>query len=159
MVAAHVTWFCLILRTLIYAIMGLDILVPDDLDLLIIGPLFEDLLLWVFAALAEEVLRLIPVVLVINHVFRSPENIRRASIFRVCVITAVLFGAAHVINGIPLWFAVLNQGMGGLIFNIAFLKAGGLHDRHARGLFVSTTVHFLCNMTLLFMLVLFGPPA
>lgn len=156
MIGIDIAWLYLVIRPVTIGLIGLGV-TPFG-GSLFTDSLFLDLLLFPFAALAEELMRILPIMVVMDFVAKHPENSRRSSIFRACVITAILFGAAHVINGLPLWFAIANQGMSGFIYNMTFLKAGGLHDRPVRGILASSTVHFLFNMTISFIFACFGPP-
>src|SRR3989344_6876434 len=90
-------------------------------------------------------------------VFRFPLAIAiyfELSLKRVLIVALVLsalFGIAH--GGIHNIFI---QGVSGFIYSILFLKAGGLQKNYTKALTVTTTMHFLYNMTLVGIVIVKG---
>lgn len=96
------------------------------------------------AILVEEALRLGPLALAVRLAGRNATVVLGA-----VVVTAALFGAAHVSNGLPLTFVLLCQGVVGFVMNLLFLKVGGLHRRMLRGFLYAYAFHLTFDMVIL----------
>lgn len=92
----------------------------------------------------EEIVRLLPLALTVRFSRRSPGAVMSAA-----VITAALFGAAHVTNGLPLWFTIICQGATGFVMNLLYLKGGGLHGRWFRGFLTALAFHVAFDYAIL----------
>jgi len=97
-----------------------------------------------FSVFIEELLRLGPLAIVVRIAGRSETAVLAAA-----AITAALFGAAHVSNGLPLGFVLICQGVVGFVMNLLFLKVGGLHRRMVRGFLFSFAFHLTFDMVIL----------
>jgi Type II CAAX prenyl endopeptidase Rce1-like len=84
----------------------------------------------------EEMFRLLPLALTVKFSRRG-----KVAVLMAAVVTAALFGAAHVSNGLPLWFVLICQGVTGLVMNLLYLKGGGLQGQWFRGFAYALAFH------------------
>lgn len=92
----------------------------------------------------EEIVRLLPLAVVTRVSRRNAVAVMTAA-----VVTAALFGAAHVSNGLPLWFTLICQGVTGFAMNLLYLKGGGLHGRWFRGFLTALAFHVAFDYAIL----------
>lgn len=101
----------------------------------------------------EEILRLAPLALAVRFSKGNP-----AASLTVASVTAALFGAAHVAVGLPLWLALLCQGVEGFTLNLLYLKGGGLQGRRTHGFLYALAFHLVFDFYLLAPTLFFGGP-
>lgn len=92
----------------------------------------------------EEIVRLLPLALTVRFSRRNPVAVMVAA-----VVTAALFGAAHVSNGLPLWFVLICQGVTGFAMNLLYLKGGGLQGQWFRGFLYALAFHVAFDYAIL----------
>lgn len=96
------------------------------------------------SVVVEEVVRLFPLAIIARLAPRRP-----VPVLGTAVVTAALFGAAHVTNGLPLGFVLLCQGVVGFVMNLLYLKVGGLHRRMLRGFLFTVAFHLAFDLVIL----------
>lgn len=99
----------------------------------------------------EEIVRLLPLALTVRFSRRNPVAVMVAA-----VVTAALFGAAHVSNGLPLWFVLICQGVTGFAMNLLYLKGGGLQGQWFRGFLYALAFHVAFDYAILIPALLLG---
>lgn len=92
----------------------------------------------------EECVRLLPLALTVRFSRRNAVAVMVAA-----VVTAALFGAAHVSNGLPLWFVLVCQGVTGFVMNLLYLKGGGLQGQWFRGFLYALAFHVAFDYAIL----------
>lgn len=101
--------------------------------------------LLVFFALFEEAMFRLPLMIAVDT--DAGEGV--ALLF--AAVLSVIFGVLHggIIN-------VFLQGAGGFMCCILFLKCGGYQKKYVQALAVSTTAHFLWNLSVCFIGIYYG---
>lgn len=67
----------------------------------------------------------------------------------VLVSTSIVFGVAHMANGIALWIVLSSQAVGGLAYSLTYLKFGGLDGDIMSGYAVACACHIAWNAMVL----------
>jgi len=80
-------------------------------------------------SIVEEAMRLSPIALVIFLTKNESKGTRNGIIWSMTVITAVIFGMMHVNITGSILKGVLIQGVCGLLFNVLYLRTGGLDGK------------------------------
>lgn len=101
----------------------------------------------------EEVIRLLPLAVVARLFGRH-----RGIVLGAAIVTAALFGAAHMSNGLPFWFVLTCQGVTGFVMNLLYLKVGGLHRRMLRGFLFSLAFHLTFDFVIIVPALLLRQP-
>lgn len=99
--------------------------------------LINFLLILFSAAAIEEIMFRVPLIFILNV-----SDSRPFLVFNVLAISAV-FGMLH--GG---FMNILFQGAAGVFFSAAFLKGGAINDNPGKGFFIATFIHFLLNVIL-----------
>lgn len=84
----------------------------------------------------EEVIFRLPLALFVKFKANLP------TILIMSVISSILFGYAH-----GSWGNVMNQGVGGLVYCVVFLKCGGLQGRYKKAFFSAFGAHLLFDLS------------
>ncbi|HTK04918.1 MAG TPA: hypothetical protein VL500_05000 [Candidatus Eisenbacteria bacterium] len=92
----------------------------------------------------EECLRLAPLAVTVRI---APRN--ATAVLGAAAVTAALFGAAHVTNGLPLHYVLVCQGVVGFVMNLLYLKVGGLHGHKVRGFLFALAFHLTFDLVII----------
>ena len=101
--------------------------------------------LLIFMALIEEIMFRLPLAVAVEA--RAPK----ATILLFAAVLSLAFGLLH--GGI---LNIFIQGFGGFMYCVLFLKCGGYQKKYSQALAVSTTAHFLWNLSVSFTAIYFG---
>lgn len=95
--------------------------------------------IFVIISIVEETLfRLLPMYLAVRFL-KTPTGI-----FGAAIVSSVIFGVIHSgLNGI------IDQGVGGLLICLVFLKCGGFQKRYWKALAATSALHIGLNLTFL----------
>lgn len=90
----------------------------------------------------EETLRLLPLAIVVR------VSKHKGWVVLTVLVTAFIFGLAHLDANRGLLLVLSCQAVLGLVFNLVYLKAGGLEGKWQKGFFAAWCVHTLYNWIL-----------
>jgi membrane protease YdiL (CAAX protease family) len=132
-----------------------ELCAPNDLEckelektiewLFLKAPLYIIIPVATAAAFGEEMLfRWLPLISSVRWI-----GAKNALLF-VALPSSLIFGWVHYasFDAKALLAMVVFQGFGGVIYSIAYLKAGGAYKRHSRALLTTTVMHALFNLAL-----------
>lgn len=99
----------------------------------------------IFMALIEEVIFRLPLAVAVE------AEAEKSAILLFALLLSLAFGLAHgsILN-------IFIQGFGGFIYCILFLKCGGYQKKYSQALAVTTTAHFLWNLSVSFIALYHG---